>query len=53
LGVASGLGRAPAGMNPLVKRGIQYNRLLTTKWEFIEIWTGSIDISPRIKITKA
>lgn len=53
VGVASGLGRSAAGMNPIVKNGILYNRLLSTKWEYIDVWTGSIGISPRVKITKA
>lgn len=52
VGVASGLGRSVAGMNPIVKSGIPYNRLLSTKWEYLEMWTGSIDLSPRIKLTK-
>jgi hypothetical protein len=52
VGVASGLGRAVAGMNPIVNRGVLYNRLLSTKWESIDMWTGSIELSPRIKLTK-
>lgn len=54
VGVISGLGgKKVAGMNPLLKRGIAYNRLLSYKWETVDIYTGGIEMSPRIKITKA
>lgn len=54
LGVLSGIGdkKAP-GLNPYSKRGIAYNRLLTYKWETVDIYTGGIELSPRIKVTKA
>jgi hypothetical protein len=54
VGVMSGEGdRKSSGMNPLMKRGIAYNRLLSYKWETVDIYTAGIELSPRIKITKA
>jgi anaerobic selenocysteine-containing dehydrogenase len=53
VGVVSGLGRARSGMSPLVEKGIPYNKLLTSSWDYIEIITGGIEISPRIKLTRA
>jgi anaerobic selenocysteine-containing dehydrogenase len=53
VGVVSGLGRVAAGMNPIVKKGIPYNRLLSTSWDSVEIITGGVEISPRMKLTKA
>jgi len=54
VGVISGVGdRKASGMNPYAKRGIAYNRLLSYKWESLDIYTGGIELSPRIKVTKA
>lgn len=53
MGVASGIGRLVSTMNPLSKKNIPYNRLLASTWESIEVITGGIENSPRMKITKA
>lgn len=54
VGVISGVGdRKAPGMNPYAKLGIAYNRLLSYKWESLDIYTGGIELSPRIKVTKA
>ena len=52
-GVASGLARRAFGMNPIIGNGIPYNRLLSTRWETVDIITAAIESSPRVKLYKA
>ena len=53
VGVMSGMGdRNAAGMDPLMKRGIAYNRLLSYKWETVDIIMAGIELSPRSRLRR-
>jgi anaerobic selenocysteine-containing dehydrogenase len=53
LGIAGGNGHVGVGINPRMRQSIPYNRLLSTDWDAVDVITGAIDTSPRLKITRA
>ena len=53
VGVASGLSRQVFGMNPITSNGIPYNRLISTRWEAVDMITAAMENSPRVKIYKS
>lgn len=53
-GVMCGLGgKDMPGMDPVRKSGIPYNRLIPTDWQHVDVITGGLEISPRLKLTRA
>lgn len=53
IGVAGGNGHIAGDYADYQKKNIPYNRLLSTKWDKVDVITGAIDVGPRLKITKA
>lgn len=53
MGVMSGLARKAPGMNPITETGVAYNRLLSMREDALDVLTAAIDLSPRVKLSKA
>jgi anaerobic selenocysteine-containing dehydrogenase len=53
MGVLGGGARQAPGMNPIMNYGVAYNKLLSTREDTLDVLTAAIDLSPRVKVTKA
>lgn len=53
MGVAGGNARYSANLDPLVQRHVQYNKLMSTAYEAVDVLSGGLEVSPAVKIVKA
>ena len=53
LGVAGGNARYSAQLDPIVKQHVQYNKLMSTAYEAVDVISGGLEVSPAVKLIKA
>ncbi len=53
MAVAGGNARYSANLDPLVKKHVQYNKLMSTAYEAVDVLSGGLEVSPAVKLVKA